>query len=93
MFGLSNFELLCVLAFILSTGTAGAWWMSAMYSRLKTTGDDVGLIKSDIHEMKTSQHGENVEIWKQMNANGRNIVELDTRLTGVEDRIECLEEK
>jgi hypothetical protein len=100
MWGLSTEAIATVALFVLaaigsgiSLLIGGVWWMSAMYSSVKNTGKDVGVIKKDIHDMKDRQHSDNVEVWKQMNENGRNIVELDTRLTGVEDRVECLEGK
>jgi hypothetical protein len=63
------------------------WWMSAMYSNVHATKEDVGGIRVDIRRMKRENKRDRKDIYTTLNEHGRQIAVLDERQTNTENQI------
>lgn len=93
-----------ILAVLAALGTGisllcgGAWWMSAVYVKLaaavaalKELKDSIQHLWTAITDHRNQHNADTTELWKAHNLHENKLTELDTRMTNVEDRVECLE--
>lgn len=55
--------------------------------------DEHSSLWKTVTDNRKSSHDTATELWRAHNLLSNKTTELDTRLTGVEDRVECLEDK